>query len=156
VVGSFELLPGEYELEPEAADDASAISFLPDGGFVLLDTETKPELEAEGLARDLVRAVQDSRKGAKLDVSDRIALTLYFGSSAEAAAVEPFADVIAEETLAEEFAIVSVQGDEGDAEALAALNGTVDAYRSVVKAAQYANSHDVVVELKIMGSVTNV
>ena len=155
-VGGFELLPEEYELEPQAAGDARAIAFLPGGGFVLLDTVTTPELEAEGLARDLVRAVQDSRKGAKLDVSDRIALTLYFGSSAEAAAVEPFADVIAEETLAEEFAIVSVQGDEGDAEALAALNGTVDAYRSVVKAAQYANSHDVVVELKIMGSVTNV
>ena len=160
VVGSFELLPGEYELEPQAADDARAISFLPDGGFVLLDTEMTPELEAEGLARDLVRAVQDTRKAAKLDVSDRIALTLYFGSPSEAADVEPFAAMIGQETLAEEFTIVSfpeAQGDaQGSVEERAALRGTVGAYRSLVKAGQYANTQDVVVELKIIGSIVDV
>ncbi|WP_349897126.1 isoleucine--tRNA ligase [Parafrigoribacterium soli] len=155
-VGGFELLPEEYELEPQASGDARAIAFLPGGGFELLDTVTTPELEAEGLARDLVRAVQDSRKAAKLDVSDRIALTLFFDSRDEAAAVEPFGDMIASETLAAQFGILAADGKSGSAEALAALNGTVDAYRSVVKAAQYANSHEVVVELKIMGSVTNV
>ena len=160
VVGSFELLPGEYELEPQAADDARAISFLPDGGFVLLDTEMTPELEAEGLARDLVRAVQDTRKAAKLDVSDRIALMLYFGSPSEAADVEPFAAMIGQETLAEEFTIVSfpeAQGDaQGSVEERAALRGTVGAYRSLVKAGQYANTQDVVVELKIIGSIVDV
>ncbi|MEO6943238.1 MAG: class I tRNA ligase family protein, partial [Lacisediminihabitans sp.] len=160
VVGSFELLPGEYELEPEAADDTSAISFLHDGGFVLLDTETTPELEAEGLARDLVRAVQDTRKAAKLDVSDRIVLTLYFGSPAEAAGAEPFAEMIGQETLAEELAIVAFSDSRGDSlgsvEERAAMQGTIDAYRSLVKAGQYANTQDVVVELKIIGSVVNV
>lgn len=160
VVGSFELLPGEYELEPEAADGASAIAFLPDGGFVLLDTETTPELEAEGLARDLVRAVQDTRKAAKLDVSDRIALTLYFDSPGEASGVEPFSEMIGEETLAEEFAIVAFSDSRGEAlgsvEERAALQGTIGAYRSVVKAGQYANSRDVVVELKTIGAVVDV
>ena len=46
------------------------------GGFALLDTATTPELEAEGLARDIIRAVQDTRKAAGLDVSDRIRLGL--------------------------------------------------------------------------------
>ena len=46
----------------------SALAFLAGGGFVLLDTTTTPELEAEGLARDLVRAVQDARKAAGLEV----------------------------------------------------------------------------------------
>ena len=53
-----------------------AVAFLDGGGFVVLDTVTTPELEAEGLARDVVRAVQQARRDADLDVSDRIALTL--------------------------------------------------------------------------------
>ncbi|MES1170688.1 MAG: class I tRNA ligase family protein, partial [Leifsonia sp.] len=149
-VGGFELLPEEYELEPQAEGDARAISFLPDGGFVLLDTVTTPELEAEGLARDLVRAIQDTRKAAQLDVSDRISLTLYFGSDEEAAAVAPFGEMIAQETLAEGFAIVAPDGTAGSAGDLAALHGSVDAYRSLVNAQKYANTHDVVVELKII------
>ena len=48
---------------------------LPGGGFVVLDTAVTPELAAEGVARDLVRAVQQARRDAGLDVSDRIALT---------------------------------------------------------------------------------
>ena len=72
---------------------------LPRGGFVVLDTLVTPELEAEGLARDVVRAVQQARKDAGLDVSDRISLTL--GGSAETrAAVTAHRDLIARETLA--------------------------------------------------------
>jgi len=155
-VGGFELLPEEYELEPQSADEARAISFLADGGFVLLDTVTTPELEAEGLARDLVRAIQDARKGAGLEVSDRIALSLFFGSSAEAAAVEPFGGMIAQETLAERFAVVAPDAQGSSAEELAALHGTVDAYRSLVQSQKYANTADVVVELKVIGSVIDV
>ena len=43
---------------------------------VALDTTVTPELHAEGVARDLVRLVQQARKDAGLDVTDRIALTL--------------------------------------------------------------------------------
>jgi isoleucyl-tRNA synthetase len=43
---------------------------------VALDTTVTPELHAEGVARDLVRLVQQARKDADLDVTDRIALTL--------------------------------------------------------------------------------
>ena len=55
-----------------SADGQSALALLADGGFVILDTATTPELEAEGLARDIVRAVQDARKAAGLEVGDRI------------------------------------------------------------------------------------
>ncbi|MEO8261213.1 MAG: isoleucine--tRNA ligase, partial [Pseudolysinimonas sp.] len=66
VVGGTPLEQGEYELDLEAADPESAIAFLPGGGFVVLDTHLTPDLEAEGVARDVVRAVQQARKDADL------------------------------------------------------------------------------------------
>ena len=41
---------------------------------VVLDTEVTAELEAEGLARDLIRHVQQARKDAGFEVTDRIAV----------------------------------------------------------------------------------
>ncbi|GAA4669858.1 isoleucine--tRNA ligase [Frondihabitans cladoniiphilus] len=98
VVGGIELLPGEFTLELAVADASSAIGFVGDGGFVLLDTATTPALEAEGLARDVVRAVQQARKTADLDVSDRIRLSLGVDRVAEAA-IEAHRGLITDETL---------------------------------------------------------
>jgi isoleucyl-tRNA synthetase len=100
VVGGVALEPGEFTLELELDDPAAAVSFLPGSGFVLLDTRVTPELEAEGLARDVIRAVQQARKDAELDVSDRIALTLGVDDAAARAAIEQHRDLIAGETLA--------------------------------------------------------
>ncbi|RPE76499.1 MULTISPECIES: isoleucine--tRNA ligase [unclassified Frondihabitans] len=98
VVGGIALIPGEFTLELTVAEGAGAIAFVGDGGFVLLDTQITPELAAEGLARDVVRAVQAARKSAGLDVSDRIRLTLGVDAAAEAA-VEAHRDLIMGETL---------------------------------------------------------
>ncbi|MBN9611875.1 MAG: isoleucine--tRNA ligase, partial [Actinobacteria bacterium] len=80
------------------------LGLLPGGGFVLLRTETTPELEAEGIARDAIRAVQEARKNAGLDVSDRIVLLLAAAPEL-AAALETHADLIAAETLATGIAV---------------------------------------------------
>jgi len=104
VAGGVALLPGEYELVLEAADRDSAIAFLTGGGFVVLDTATTPQLEAEGRARDLIRQIQDARKAAGLDVSDRIALSLTLPVE-DAAAARAHEELIAGETLAVELAI---------------------------------------------------
>src|SRR5690242_2166771 len=75
--GGLVLQEGEYTLETVASGgDDSATGLLPGGGFVVLDTALTPELEAEGVARDLVRAVQQARRDAGLEVSDRIELTI--------------------------------------------------------------------------------
>jgi isoleucyl-tRNA synthetase len=69
---------------------------------VALDLEVSPELRLEGLARDLVRAVQDLRKSAGLDVADRIELAIKAGGgeSQVAAAVAAHRDYLLSETLA--------------------------------------------------------
>ncbi|MEO8093493.1 MAG: isoleucine--tRNA ligase [Pseudolysinimonas sp.] len=111
VAGGTPLEAGEYELELEAADPESAIAFLPAGGFVVLDTHLTPDLEAEGLARDVVRAVQQARKDAGLDVSDRISLRLG-GDELAVAAITAHRDLISRETLA--TALESREAGDGD------------------------------------------
>ncbi|GAA5198322.1 isoleucine--tRNA ligase [Microbacterium jejuense] len=110
VVDGVALQEGEYELTLEAGgvDEGTAIALLADGGFVLLDTTTTPELEAEGLARDVIRAVQDTRKAAGFDVSDRIRLTLVFDDAADGDAVQSAFEAadVAGETLAVEHAVL--------------------------------------------------
>lgn len=102
----IELEPHEYELalETSGRPEGEALAVVPSGGFVLLDTTTTPELEAEGLARDAIRIVQEARKNAGLEVSDRIVLALN-ADAAEAAALQEHAELIAAETLAVGFAV---------------------------------------------------
>lgn len=100
--GGIVLEPAEYELALTTVDGASgqgALGLLPGGGFVMLHTETTPELEAEGVARDAIRAVQEARKQAGLDVSDRIVLVLGAARDDERA-LAAHTELIAAETLA--------------------------------------------------------
>ncbi|MEX2193710.1 MAG: isoleucine--tRNA ligase [Thermoleophilaceae bacterium] len=66
---------------------------------VALDLELDDGLRREGLARDVVRAIQDARKNAGLAVEDRIALTLG-GDAALLDAARAHESYVAGETLA--------------------------------------------------------
>ena len=74
-----------------------------DGWLVGLDTRIDEPLRREGLARELVRTVQEARKQAGLQVSDRIRLSIS-GSSAVAAALDVHREYVMGETLSEELA----------------------------------------------------
>ncbi len=75
--GDVVLAEGEYTLELSAAGASSdAVGLLGSGGFVALDTALDEDLIADGLVRDVARGVQDLRKSAGLDVSDRIELVV--------------------------------------------------------------------------------
>ena len=95
-----ELQPGEYELRLSVAGAAGATAALPGGvGLVALDTVLTPALEAEGTARDVVRSVQQARRDAGLDVSDRICLVIA-ADPATLEAVSAHAEFVKAETLA--------------------------------------------------------
>ncbi|GGM37750.1 isoleucine--tRNA ligase [Longimycelium tulufanense] len=109
LAAGIELRPGEYE-ERLVSSDPGAAAALPGGaGLVVLDTEVTSELAAEGLARDVVRAVQQARRAADLAVSDRIALTLELPAEA-AEAVRAHQEFLAGETLADSVAYGPVTG----------------------------------------------
>ena len=63
---------GEYELALEPADPENTAALKSNDVIVVLDTNVTRELEAEGLARDLIRTIQQARKDADLEVTQRI------------------------------------------------------------------------------------
>jgi len=75
------------------------------GVTIALDTEIAPELAAEGIARDVVRVVQQARRAAGLSVTDRVSLTI--GAPEDVlAAVRVHREFLEGETLAEVVGLV--------------------------------------------------
>jgi isoleucyl-tRNA synthetase len=113
-VGGVALIDGEYAIDlvanlADGADDSvitEHIGILPGGGFLILDGLVTAELAAEGLARDVVRAVQQARKDAGLDVSDRIRLTLEAAEDV-LSAVAAHSELVKSETLTLELESIS-------------------------------------------------
>ena len=91
-----------FEPEDVLVESTSAEGYAcaEEGGYLVgLDTSLTEALEREGLARELVRTVQDARKQAGLDVSDRITLRIE-GTPEVAAALDAHRGYVMDETLA--------------------------------------------------------
>jgi isoleucyl-tRNA synthetase len=110
-VGGQELLDGEYALELVAEDDKASAGLANGGGVVALDVDVTEELEVEGRARDLVRLIQQARRDADLDVSDRIELSIAASELWIEAAIT-HERLISAETLATKVSTEMVQNDE--------------------------------------------
>ncbi len=113
IVGGIALIEGEYEIDLVADTSTNTdgqatdhIGILPTGGFLILDGKVTAELAAEGLARDVIRAVQSARKDADFDVSDRIKLTLKAADDVLAAVAE-HSELVKSETLTVELETIS-------------------------------------------------
>ncbi|MFW2335475.1 isoleucine--tRNA ligase [Ilumatobacter sp.] len=110
-VGGVELLDGEFDFRLVSADDAGAMATLKNtAGLVVLDTDVTAELELEGAARDLIRLVQQARRDADLDVSDRIRLTIT-GPVAVIDAFDAHRELVMRETLALDAAANAADGE---------------------------------------------
>ena len=78
---------------------------------VLLDKRITPQPKNEGLARDIVRNVQNLRKEAGLDIADRITLSLVTESEELREAIDQCRDYVAGETLAIDIASNALDGE---------------------------------------------
>lgn len=113
----------EHTLRLIPSDDRTGRALPDNTGLVVLDTTPDPELEAEGLARDVVRKVQLARKEAGLDVSDRIRLWLALGDAAQSA-VQAHADWVRDQTLTRELTFGVPPDDVGAFRYSTDLDGT--------------------------------
>jgi len=95
-----ELAPDEVLVREEPREGLAVASER--GLTVAIDTVITPELRAEGLAREVVRRVQNLRKDAGFNLDDRI-VTTYQAEGELAEAIEACRSFIAEETLSVEL-----------------------------------------------------
>jgi isoleucyl-tRNA synthetase len=99
-VAGEQLAAGEYELRSQSREGYEAQT---DGSLVVaIDTVVTEELALEGIARDVVRFLQNVRKELGLDVSDRIAVR-YAANERGASVLAAHGEWIAREVLAERF-----------------------------------------------------
>jgi isoleucyl-tRNA synthetase len=97
---AIEILPQEAEVRMRARE---GLAVAEGAGIVVgIDTELTPELVQAGLARDLVRRIQDARKNAGFEIEDRIVLTYQTGETLSEVLRTQDA-YIAGETLADEI-----------------------------------------------------
>ncbi len=135
--GGIELAEGEYTLDLVASGNGTdVIGMLRSGGFVSLDTGLDEELLAQGAVNDLMRLVQQARRDAGFDVSDRISLALSVPDDLWVA-VDARRDQVARETLATSIGRVPHIGATGSH----VLSGEVgDRYAVVLAVARAATS----------------
>ncbi len=96
----IEVLPEEVVVSERPREGWSVVN--EQGETVALDLELTPELVRSGVAREVVRQVQEARKNAGFDVSDRITL-VWRAADETAAALRAHGGWVADEVLATEM-----------------------------------------------------
>ena len=92
----------EFTIKLSPKNPKISASLPSNDALVILDTTITPELEAEGIARDVVRMIQQARKDANLNVSDKIALFID-APAPIMAAIDTHRGYIMEQTLTAEL-----------------------------------------------------
>jgi isoleucyl-tRNA synthetase len=83
--------------------EPSGYSVVEEGSYaVAVETTVTPELAQEGLARELAHRIQNLRKDAGFEITDRI-VTYYQGPEEVGMVMRNHADYIKQETLSEEL-----------------------------------------------------
>ena len=102
-------VPGATQVQATLQLDQYWVS-LEGGYMVAVDTTVTPELAEEGLARELVHRIQNLRRAARFDITDRI-VAFYQGPQRVREAMQKFAGYIQQETLSD--SLVEAEPGEG-------------------------------------------
>ncbi|MDQ1375736.1 MAG: isoleucyl-tRNA synthetase [Actinomycetota bacterium] len=103
-VAGHVLEPSEFTLRLTPSDEDTSRALSGRDTVIVLDVVPSPELEAEGVARDVVRLVQEARKKQGLHVSDRIHLVIEPPDDVRPA-VAAHRDYVMAETLARDLVL---------------------------------------------------
>ena len=106
-IANTSLEKDEYSIKLKPKKESKNMQALSNNKAIIeLDFNITPELELEGLARDLIRIIQQNRKDANLVLSDRITLSLKTSSQKLIKAIQDNVEYIKNQTLAKELDIV--------------------------------------------------
>ncbi len=111
-VAGHVLAEDEFSLALQSPEGVTAAALRTNDAVVTLDTDLTPALEAEGLARDIVREIQQARRTEDLVVTDRIRVWITEAPDSVAAAIGANESYVAEQVLATsiEFGQPSLDG----------------------------------------------
>jgi isoleucyl-tRNA synthetase len=98
-IGEYTLKHDEYHMQCEQRKENLSVASEKDT-VVIFDTTVTPELHLEGLAREIVRSVQDARQKAGLNIEDHIELVIEASEPHIKQAIAAHQTYIKEETLA--------------------------------------------------------
>jgi isoleucyl-tRNA synthetase len=146
-VAGAPLLAGEYALQLRPVAEKAARVLAGGTGIVVLDLETDEALESEGLARDIVRLVQQARRDAGLNVSDRIRLRLGVTPSV-AAALQPWLGYVSSQVLAESIEFDTIAGRTGGGAGGGLTDDTDGVGRFAAEAALDGSGGTITIELE--------
>ncbi|MEL6110189.1 MAG: class I tRNA ligase family protein, partial [Planctomycetota bacterium] len=104
---TIELDSQDIEVRLKAKDGWTAAQGL--DCVVVLNTEVTPELQREGIAKDLIRVVQSQRKEIGCQYTDRIVVAVEPSNDEVRVAIEEHREMICEETLADSLEIGSLE-----------------------------------------------
>ena len=95
--GDVVLSPGDYQISSE---DMPGWLVASQGSLTIaLDIEVTPQLRQEGLSRELVNRIQNLRKGAGFEVTDRIDTVVYADDPSLEDALGVYSDYVKAQTL---------------------------------------------------------
>lgn len=110
-ISGVKLVDDEFEIKlmtKNQDEKKFALQALPTNDYLVqLDIEVTKDLEDEGIARDIIRAIQQNRKDANLDISNRIKLQISSSNPRILEVAKNFENYIKEQVLGDELKCVS-------------------------------------------------
>ncbi len=121
-IGELMLEPGQFDMRIKTPEGVAAQPFDRGRGVVVLDVTVTEELQAEGWARDVVRLIQNARKDANFNLTDRISVAIQ-AHGALRSAIQAHRSTIQSDTLAVHLAVDSELPKDADGVTADTLDG---------------------------------